>query len=276
MLRRPGAKTGLLGIDRVREHGCAVLAARAGAGAPVVAFVEEHGALLTRFIEGAAALTPETAADPGRLGRIVAAIRSYHEGPAFPGRFDPFATVRAYHGEALRHGVVFPSDLGRTLARMEEWESALGPHAEVRPCHNDLLPGNLLDDGRRIWIVDWEYAGNGDLFFDLGNFAVNLELDGEGCAELAMRYFGRVDGVQLAQLHLMRGVSDLREAFWGYLQSGISALEFDFAGYAARHLQRFRAHAADEESAAAVECLRREAPVRTKSQLAGRGLHESG
>ena len=122
---------------------------------------------------------------------------------------------------------------------MEQIEQAISVLYQPRPCHNDLLASNFIDDGRTIWILDWEYAGMGDIFFDLGNFAVNQALNEEQCELLLRYYFGEVRSTDVAHLHLMRLSSDLREAFWGFLQMGISELDFDYHEYAHRHLNRF-------------------------------------
>ena len=110
---------------------------------------------------------------------------------------------------------------------------------EPRPCHNDFLPGNLIDDGERIRIVDWEYAGMGDPFFDLGNFSVNNDLSSDEDAALLEAYDGeRPRRQRLARLTLMRVVSDFREAMWGVLQQGVSTLDVDFRAYADEHFER--------------------------------------
>src|SRR5207245_2168492 len=114
------------------------------------------------------------------------------------------------------------------------------------PCHNDLLNANFLDDGE-IRIVDWEYAGMGDRFFDLANFSVNHEFNIEDDRRLLGAYFGEVREADLAALRLMRFMSDFREAMWGVLQGGISDLDFDFKGYAAKHFARMEATAAAPE-----------------------------
>jgi thiamine kinase-like enzyme len=106
--------------------------------------------------------------------------------------------------------------------------------AQIRPCHNDLLNANFIGDGTRTWLVDWEYAGMGDAFFDLGNFAVNHELDESGESELLAAY-GSNDSRALV---LMRFMSDFREAMWGVVQLAISELDFDFEAYAAEHFER--------------------------------------
>jgi thiamine kinase-like enzyme len=112
------------------------------------------------------------------------------------------------------------------------------------PCHNDLLNANFLDDGA-IRIVDWEYAGMGDRFFDLANFSVNHEFGVEDDRRLVAAYFGAERKSDLASVRLMRFMSDFREAMWGVLQSGISELDFDFGGYAAKHFERMERTSAD-------------------------------
>src|SRR5207245_7678561 len=107
-----------------------------------------------------------------------------------------------------------------------EVQSPLPPYPP-RICHNDLLNANFIDDGASIRIVDWEYAGMGDPFFDLGNFAVNHELDPSGERALLAAYFGECSDPDLASLRLMRVMAGFREAMWGVVQQGISTLDFD-------------------------------------------------
>ena len=115
----------------------------------------------------------------------------------------------------------------------------------MRPCHNDLLNANFIDDGARIRIVDWEYAGMGDPFFDLGNFSVNHGLSPAEDAVLLEAYAGDLRPDRLARLRLMRVMSDFREALWGVLQQAISSLDVDFVSYANHHLSRLLANAAE-------------------------------
>ena len=116
---------------------------------------------------------------------------------------------------------------------------AASPDA-VCPCHNDLLAANFLLSVDGVRLVDWEYAGMNDRYFDLGNFAVNNELDLDGDVALVEAYFGAVTGRRLARLRLMKVISDLREAMWGVVQAGVSSLEVDFLAYAEVHFERFR------------------------------------
>ena len=240
VLRVGGKGTHLLGIDRVRESICTAIAAQVGVGAEVLHFLAGEDVLVTRFIVGIG-ITPEMAAQDEILRRIVDSMKRYHAGPAFPGTFSPFETVRNYHTLALTYGVSFPDTLPQVFELMARIEQALAKSgtAYTKPCHNDLLASNFIDDGHTIRILDWEYAGMGDIFFDLGNFAVNQSLNEEQCELLLHYYFGEVRSAELAHLHLMRLGSDLRESFWGFLQMGISELDFDYREYAHHHLNRF-------------------------------------
>ncbi len=240
VLRIGGKGTHLLGIDRGRESICTAIAAEVGVGAEVLHFLAGEDVLVTRFIVGIG-ITPEMAAQDQILRRIVDSMRRYHAGPAFPGTFSPFETVRNYHTLALTYGVSFPDTLPQVFELMARIEQALAKSgtAYTKPCHNDLLASNFIDDGHTIRILDWEYAGMGDIFFDLGNFAVNQSLNEEQCELLLHYYFGEVRSAELAHLHLMRLGSDLRESFWGFLQMGISELDFDYREYAHHHLNRF-------------------------------------
>lgn len=237
VLRVAGANTGLLGIDRERECSYAQAAASVGVGPEVIAFLPKEPALVTRFCAGMV-LKPEDAVRGDVLARIVASLRLIHAGPASSGAFCGFETSRTYRRMAAERGVRTPPELDQALASVTESERSLGPSGPPRPCHNDLLPSNLIDTGQHVWIIDWEYAAMGDPFFDLGNLAENHLLDAAQEAELLRLYFGAARDAELRRLRAMRAVSALREATWGYLQSGVSTLEFNFVGYADGHLKR--------------------------------------
>ncbi len=250
VLRVAGKDTDLLGIDRHVELAATEAAAAAGIGPEVVAFVEPEGWLVTRFLDGA--IPPlERMREPQMLGRVAAALRAFHDGPAIPGTFDSFRVVEAYRATALERGGRVPSDFewAHELAgRIEERRSADAPV----PCHNDLLNANFLDDGERLSIVDWEYAGMGDRFFDLANFSINHELDEAASAALLEAYFGDVRAADLEALALMRFMSDFREAMWGVVQSAVSELDFDFEAYASEHFERLRRTATSDAFRAAL------------------------
>jgi thiamine kinase-like enzyme len=243
VLRIAGEDTELLGIDRSVEHEATRAAAAVGVGPEVVRLVEPEGWLVTRFIEGT--IVPlERIRERDTLLRVARSLRAVHAAPPISGRFDSFRVVEDYRATAFARGASVPAAYpwARQLARrIEERRRA----AAERPCHNDLLNANFIDDGERIRIVDWEYAGMGDLFFDLANFAINHELDEDGRRTLLEAYFGDVRPEHVRALELMRFMSDFREAMWGVVQSVVSTLDFDFEGYAIEHFERMERTAAE-------------------------------
>jgi aminoglycoside phosphotransferase (APT) family kinase protein len=179
-------------------------------------FLEPEGFLITRFVEG----------EPGRIDveEAVALLRRLHEGPPIPGRFDSFRVVEAYAELARPAKYDWAHDLAQRI------EARLGARPLVS-CHNDLLPANFINDGARLWLLDWEYAGMGDPAFDFANFAVNNGLP--------------IAADDPPEQVLMRFMSDFREAMWGAVQQSLSELDFDFAGYTAEHFGRLEQTAAE-------------------------------
>ena len=240
VLRMGGAETGLLGIDREVEHQASLRAAEVGLGPDVVAFFPGEGWLVTRFIDGRP-IPLEEMRRPRTIRRVAAALRKLHDAAPIPGRFDAHAVVEEYRREAEAHGVEVPAAYPAAHSTSERIRHTRGPQPTV-PCHNDLLNANFLDDGE-IRIVDWEYAGMGDRFFDLANLSVNHEFGPVEDDVLLAEYFGESTAVRIESLAMMKFMSEFRDAMWGVLQSGISELDFDFNGYAAKHFERLAAHA---------------------------------
>jgi thiamine kinase-like enzyme len=243
VLRIGGKDTALLGIDREAERAATSIAADLGIGPELVAFLEPEGYLVTRFVEGSP-LPVEEMRGPENLRHVAETLRRVHEGPQFPVRFDSFRVVEAYLATAASRGVAVPREYERAKRTADQIERARGPQREC-PCHNDLLNANFIAQDGNVRIVDWEYAGMGDRFFDLANFSVNHELSDDQNEELLTAYFGELAEADLQALRLMRFMSDFREAMWGVVQQGLSELDFDFAGYANEHFARLERTAAD-------------------------------
>lgn len=249
VVRVGGAETELLGIDRRAEHEAASAAARAGIAPEVVLFAPEEGCLVTRFV-AARTLSGNELCEPGNLELAARALRTFHGGSPLRTSFDVVAVGAAYRNVALARGVSLP-DAHEAAARCaaEISQALRGPEHDPVPCHNDLLTANFLRAADRMWIVDWEYAGMGDRYFDLGNLAVNNGLDEADEERLLAAYFDADPGPpaprRLAALRLMRIASDYREAMWGVAQQALSDLEFDFVAYADEHFTRMLDAAAD-------------------------------
>ena len=246
VVRLSGRDTELLGIDRAAEHVAASAAADAGVAPDVVAYLPDHRALVTRFVV-AEPLDPERLEEDPILAAVVTSVRAIHAMPPLPTTFDAFEIVRTYRDIAAGRGVPIPDAYADALETIDAIAAAIARSPAARmPCHNDLLNANLLlVDGARVVIVDYEYAGMGDVFFDLGNLSINNGLSEDAQMRLLEHYFGRRTPANIARLMLFRIMSDLREAMWGVVQQAISTLDFDYVGYADRHFSRCLENASD-------------------------------
>jgi thiamine kinase-like enzyme len=245
-VRLAGEETEALGINRDNERSAVVAAAEAGMGPEVVAFLPEHGCLITEWIEGTP-VPPEDLRQRTMLDRLVRSIKAFHSRSKIPGTFSPFRVVELYRGSAESRGVEVPEVYWWLLERARQVEEVLRQDPmSLRPCHNDLLNANFLLRDERVMIVDYEYAGMGDIFFDLGNLSVNNEFDEDTDLMLLELYFDAATPPRLARLKLMRLMSDFREAMWGVMQQALSSLDFDYVDYANKHFARCREHAEDD------------------------------
>jgi thiamine kinase-like enzyme len=244
VVRLPGKETELLGIDREAERAATAAAATTGVGPEVLAFLPAQGCLITRFIAGRGLAPDDVRA---ALPDVAAALRAVHAGPSLPSRFDAWDVVDTYRATAEARGGTIPEAFAGLRATAQRVREALaGPEHATVPCHNDLLPANFIDDGTRVRILDWEYAGMGDRYFDLGNLSVNNGFSEEDDERLLAAYWGEPAlPRRFAALRLMRIMSDFREGMWGVVQTAISELDFDFGGYADEHLGRVGAAFAD-------------------------------
>jgi thiamine kinase-like enzyme len=232
----------VLGIDRTTEEIASRRAAAEGIAPAVVAFLSDVPALVTRWLPGGG-LTPEEVRSPSVLPQVAEALRRLHASPALP---SPFAVFRLVERQReLAAAVPASYDRARALARRIE-AVLTGPEHVPVPCHNDLLTANFVRDGQRVCIVDWEYAGMNDRYFDLGNLAVNNGFGPDDDRALLELYFEEpATERRFAALALMRVISDFREAMWGAVQQVRSDLDFDYAGYAGEHFARLDRAAAD-------------------------------
>lgn len=231
----------------VPEHGIVrandIAASRAAAAAGIAPEVRhaEADALVIRFIDGRA-LTEADIQDRTYRRRIADLLKRTHRevgrhlrGPAI--MFWVFHALRDYSAQLL--GSPDGADLDRLTAIAGDLESAVGP-VDLAFGHNDLLPANIVDDGRRLWLIDWEYAGYGSPLFDLGNLASNAHLDTGAWRDLLAGYFGRApDAALLRSADAMRVASLLRETLWARVAKRHRRVAVDFDAYAAEHLLRF-------------------------------------
>ena len=256
VIRVPGKDTNLLEIDRAAERIANERAARIGIAPPVATALDDPPAIVTVFVEGRGMEAAELR-EPAVRTEVARSLRAYHElGEALPTSFDSFRIVEIYAETAQKRGAELPEVYEEAHAHAARIEAVLtGPEHRPVPCHNDLLAANFIageasPDGApgHLWIVDWEYAGMGDRYFDLANFAVNNELGSTGELALLESYFAEPPNARrVATLRLMKFMSDFREAMWGVVQTALSELDFDFVGYGREHFDRMRGTAAHSD-----------------------------
>lgn len=251
VIRLAGEGTDQLGIKRDVEYAANKVAGELGIAPEVVYFIEPEGYIVTRFVTGKR-IMPEDIVRPDYLVRIAQKLRLFHRNaPKLKGEFNVFRRVEMLTKTAKAKGAQFPSDWDFIMKKMREAEKALlkDPYKPT-PCHNDLLNLNWLDeevagDIGEIRLLDWEYAGMGDIFFDLGNFSHHHRLNEEQIRIFLTAYFGKMTPKHYARLRIMWPMSELHEAMWGTTQSVISTLEEDFQGYANLWFGRYRMHVTD-------------------------------
>ncbi len=231
-VRIPGAGTDLLAVDRANELHNTRAAATAGVSPRVVHSLPDWDVFVLEWVPGRT-MSNEAFAAPGMPTRIAGTLRRLHAGPRFRDDFDMFRLAERYLALVDERDMTVPTGYREHLASVARIEAALAVHPLATvPCHNDLLAENYLDDGERLWIVDFEYSGNGDPTFELGNTAQELGFDDAQLAELCAAYFGEATPSLLARMHLQMIMSDVGWTLWAVIQARISTIDFDFMGWA--------------------------------------------
>ncbi len=218
----------LLGIDRDREHYNSVAAEQAGVGARVLDYRPDLGVLLLSYLQGKTLENPDFQRD-GVIAKAARACRTLHDGPRFRGRFDMFERQPAYLATTQQHGFRIPADYHDHADAFAAAKRVLTATDDTTvPCNNDLLAGNFIEDGDRMWLIDYEYSGNNDPCFELGNIWSECELSLDQLDELVTAYYGRRLRHKTARAHLQGIVAKYGWTLWGCIQYSSSAIEFDF------------------------------------------------
>jgi len=233
---QPGSE--LLAIDRAAEHFNSRAAAQAGVGAPVLDYVADPGLLVVGYIDGRT-FTNEDLLTGGHLARVAAACRLLHAGPRFVNDFNMFQIQRGYLELVTRQGFRLPDRYLEFMPEVARIERAFLAHPVATvPCNNDLLAGNFIDDGGKIWLIDYEYSGNNDPCFELGNIWSEANLSLEQLEELVAAYDGRLLRHRVARARLWGLMSKYGWTLWGSIQASVSSIDFDFWGWAMEKYDR--------------------------------------
>jgi len=241
VVRIPGAGSRLLEIDRDQEHRNSCAAAQAGVGPPVLHYRPGEG--LTVGYLSSRTLSDADLHSPAVLERVALACRRLHSGPRFANDFDMFAVQARYRRIVAEHGFRVPDRYDEFAPVVARIRTALGPRRDTVPCHNDLLAENLLAvpdgaGGEDIRIIDYEYAGNNDPCFELGNIWSEATLPPALLDVLITAYYGRPRPDQVARARLFALMSQYGWTLWASIMDGSSALDFDFWGWGMQKYER--------------------------------------
>jgi thiamine kinase-like enzyme len=229
----------LLAIDRDCEYRNSVTAAAAGAGPPVIEYRPDDRLLVIGYIEGRTLRQEDVTRN---IARVAAACRRLHSGARFGNDFDMFDIQRRYLSVAASGGFRIPAGYDDLRPQLTAAEKALAARApRTVPCHNDLLAANFIDDGDRIWLIDYELSGNNDACFELGNIWAESRLPADALTELVTAYYGRPRPGQVARARLLGLVGMYGWTLWGAIQNAVSPIDFDFWSWA---MERFDGAAA--------------------------------
>jgi thiamine kinase-like enzyme len=238
VVRIPGSSTELLAVDRANERHNAEAAATTGVSPRIVEYLEDVSVMVLEYIDGET-MSGERLRDPQMPGRIAGSLRRLHAGPRFLQDFDMFRITERYLEVVRARDVPIPDGFRDRMDTVAAVERALAVNANPAvPCHNDLLAENYIDDGRKLWIIDFEYSGNDDPCFELGDTAQECAYDDELRTALCAAYFGREDPVQLARMDLYAMMADVGWTLWAAIQATISMIDFDFWGWAVERWDR--------------------------------------
>jgi thiamine kinase-like enzyme len=241
VLRIPGASTDLLAVDRKNEYYNTKAAAEAGVGPKVIYYLPAYDVMALQFIDGETMSNPKLQI-PGMPTRIAQSLKLLHTGPRFLTDFDMFRLTEFYLAMARKHYIRIPDRYPDRLPIVKRIEEALTAHPlPTVPCNNDLLAENYIDDGSRLWLIDYEYSGNNDPCFELGNTCQELEYDEPRIVELCTAYFGKPSPARVARMKLHMIMSDVGWGLWAAIQATVSRIEYDFWGWASNRWARAEA-----------------------------------
>ena len=231
-VRVPGESTELLAIDRKNEHHNTRAAANAGVAPKVLHHFPEHDVMVMEFLDGKT-MSKDALNEKGMPTRMAQSIKRLHAGERFLTDFNMFRLTGYYLRLCSDRGIKTPDGYLDRLDTVAQIEKAMSVKPLVAvPCNNDLLAENYIDDGKQLWLIDYEYSGNNDPTFELGNTCQEMQFSDEQIAEVCVAYFGKATPDLIARMKLNMIMSDVGWGLWAAIQAKISTIEFDFWGWA--------------------------------------------
>jgi thiamine kinase-like enzyme len=237
-VRVPGEGTELLAVDRRNEYYNTKAAADSGAGPQVIFYLPEFQVMVLEFLEGST-MSKASLNAAGMPTKIARAIKGLHGGPRFLTDFNMFRLTEYYLDICKQRDIRIPEGYPERLSTVKRIEQAASVHPlPTVPCNNDLLAENYIFDGKSMRIIDYEYSGNNDPCFELGNTCQELQYDEARIAEVCEAYFGTPSADKISRMKLNMIMSDVGWALWAAIQAKISKIEYDFWGWAVERWDR--------------------------------------
>jgi thiamine kinase-like enzyme len=238
VVRLSSPQSALLTIDRDAECSNATAAASTGVAPKVLGYAPEVGALVIEWIDGHT-FGPADLDDSATLVKVAETCRRLHEGPRFATDFDMFELQRRYLDLVVARGFRLPASYLDFMPLVAKMRDALAVRSEgTVPCHNDLLAANIMGGNDQIWLIDYEYSGNGDPCFELGNLCSESHLGTDRLTELVAAYYGVATAGKVARAQLLALMSDYGWTLWASIQSATSDLDFDFWAWGMEKYER--------------------------------------
>ena len=230
VVRISSNQSSLLSIDRDSEFENSKLAAEVGIGAPVYGYLPGGGLLVIGFLPGTAL---DSSGVANNLHRIAESCRILHSAKPFLRDFNMFQVQANYLKIVNEKKFRKPDGYDDYLHHLDVIEKAFAQKEQILvPCNNDLLPANFIDDGKKIWLIDYEYSGNNDPCFELGNIWSEAHLEIDALHELVTAYYGEARPDKFARAWLYSVLANYGWTLWGAIQSSISTIDFDFWSWA--------------------------------------------
>jgi thiamine kinase-like enzyme len=231
-IRVPGAGTELLAIDRNNEYHNSKAAADAGVGPKILHYLPEYSVMVLEFLDGRT-MSKDSLNAPGMPTRMAQSIKRLHAGERFLLDFNMFRLTEYYLRLCKERNIKIPDGYLERVETINKIEKAMSVKPlQTVPCNNDLLAENYLDDGKQLWLIDYEYSGNNDPTFELGNTCQEMQFNDEQIKEVCAAYFGEATPALIARMKLNMIMSDVGWGLWAAIQANISTIDFDFWGWA--------------------------------------------
>jgi thiamine kinase-like enzyme len=232
LVRVPGTSTELLAIDRYNEYYNSKAAAETGVAPKVLHHLPEYNVMVIEFLQGKT-MSKDSLNAPGMPTRMAQAIKKLNSGPRFFLDFNMFRLTEYYLSLCRDRDIRTPEGYLDRMSTVGQIERAMSvnPLAPV-PCNNDLLAENYIDDGKQLWLIDFEYSGNNDPCFELGNTCQEMQFNEAQIIEVGSAYFGSAAADKIARMKLNMIMSDVGWGLWAAIQAKISTIDFDFWGWA--------------------------------------------